>query len=314
MKRHILPWATFVVALCLALPAGAGNGRSVNGLIAAVSQHSVAVKGRRSDRHDLRRHAGLPLAHAATPRAILSRWSAAPARAGSCSPGSTTSTQRPSVSRAKTRRRSRSAARSPRSPTTRSACTTVTVTSPARSIRRRRRRRTSRSASTSRPNAPAASSSRSQPITPGRRGPLLHRHGQHTRRQGAHAPDGAWPRHLHDRLGLAEHGRAQRRRQDRHGLQGIDDATRPDQEARRRRRLAAAPPAPPAGDPTTHTTTGARGAVSAVSSTAVSVLTDGGTVTCQLGSSSPALGDLEVGDHVAMKCLDGVLATLERVS
>ncbi len=48
--------------------------------------------------------------------------------------------------------------------------------------------------------------------------------------------------------------------------------------------------------------------------TALSVQTDGGTVTCQLGSSSPALGDLEVGDHVAIKCLDGVLATLERVS
>jgi hypothetical protein len=75
-----------------------------------------------------------------------------------------------------------------------------------------------------------------------------------------------------------------------------------------------APPAPPAGDPTTHTTTGARGAVSAVSSTAVSVHTDGGTVTCQLGASSPTVGDLAVGDHVAMKCVDGVLSTLERVT
>jgi hypothetical protein len=45
----------------------------------------------------------------------------------------------------------------------------------------------------------------------------------------------------------------------------------------------------------------------------LSVHTDGGTVTCQLGSSSPALGDLSVGKHVSITCLDGVLATLERL-
>ena len=69
---------------------------------------------------------------------------------------------------------------------------------------------------------------------------------------------------------------------------------------------------PPAGGTTTHTTTGARGAVSSVSPSSVSVLTDGGTVTCSVGSSSPAVGDLHVGDHVAMRCSDGVLTTLER--
>ena len=74
------------------------------------------------------------------------------------------------------------------------------------------------------------------------------------------------------------------------------------------------PASPPATPPATHTTTGARGSVSAVSSSSVSVLTDGGTVTCQLGSSSPALGDLKVGDRVAIKCTDGVLATIEHVS
>jgi hypothetical protein len=44
------------------------------------------------------------------------------------------------------------------------------------------------------------------------------------------------------------------------------------------------------------------------------VLTDGGTVTCQIGSTSPALGELHVGDRVAMTCVDGVLSTLERVT
>jgi hypothetical protein len=54
--------------------------------------------------------------------------------------------------------------------------------------------------------------------------------------------------------------------------------------------------------------------VSPKQTTTVSVLTDGGTVTCRLGEASPTLSDLKAGDHVAMKCLDGVLTTLERVS
>jgi hypothetical protein len=70
-------------------------------------------------------------------------------------------------------------------------------------------------------------------------------------------------------------------------------------------------PPPPAR--ATPTTIGARGAVSSISASASSVQTDGGTVTCQLGSWSPALGDLSVGNHVSIKCLDGVLATLERL-
>jgi len=48
MKRHILPWAALVVALCFVLPAAAGNGRSVKGTISAVSDSSVAVKTRNS--------------------------------------------------------------------------------------------------------------------------------------------------------------------------------------------------------------------------------------------------------------------------
>jgi hypothetical protein len=72
------------------------------------------------------------------------------------------------------------------------------------------------------------------------------------------------------------------------------------------------PPPPPA--PPTPTTVGARGTVSAVSDASVSVQTDGGTVTCERGPSSPSLGDTKVGDHVAMKCVDGVVVAFEHVT
>jgi hypothetical protein len=48
MKRHILPWAALAVALSLALPAAAGNGCSVKGMISSISAHRVAVKGSNS--------------------------------------------------------------------------------------------------------------------------------------------------------------------------------------------------------------------------------------------------------------------------
>jgi hypothetical protein len=73
---------------------------------------------------------------------------------------------------------------------------------------------------------------------------------------------------------------------------------------------ATTPPAPPA----THTTVGARGTIGALSGDAVSVTTDGGTVTCRLGTDSPQLGDYHVGDHVAMTCVDGVLTQFARVT
>jgi hypothetical protein len=73
------------------------------------------------------------------------------------------------------------------------------------------------------------------------------------------------------------------------------------------------PPAPPATEPT-HTTTGARGTLSALSDSSVSVVTDGGTVTCQRGPASPSLGDYRVGDHVAMTCVDGIITQFARVT
>jgi hypothetical protein len=72
------------------------------------------------------------------------------------------------------------------------------------------------------------------------------------------------------------------------------------------------PPPPPA--PPTPTTVGARGTVSALSDSSVSVQTDGGTVTCERGPSSPSLGDAKVGDHVAMKCVGGVVVAFEKVT
>src|SRR5690349_881422 len=67
-------------------------------------------------------------------------------------------------------------------------------------------------------------------------------------------------------------------------------------------------------EPTAHTKTGARGTLSAVTETSVSVTTDGGVVTCTRGASSPSLGDATVGDHVEMGCLDGVLTAFAKVS
>jgi hypothetical protein len=69
------------------------------------------------------------------------------------------------------------------------------------------------------------------------------------------------------------------------------------------------PPAPP-----TPTTVGARGTVSAISDSSVSVQTDGGTVTCERGPLSPSLGDAKVGDRVAMKCVGAVVVGFEKVT
>jgi hypothetical protein len=72
---------------------------------------------------------------------------------------------------------------------------------------------------------------------------------------------------------------------------------------------------PPKTDPPpTHTTTGAKGVLSAVTDGSVTVTTDGGQVTCTLGDSSPSLDDFEVGDHVAMACWNGVLHEIGEIS
>jgi hypothetical protein len=62
----------------------------------------------------------------------------------------------------------------------------------------------------------------------------------------------------------------------------------------------------------THKTTGAAGTVSAVSSTSLTVHTDGGDVTCSVGDVSPSVANVHVGDKLKMGCLDGVLKELAR--
>ena len=71
---------------------------------------------------------------------------------------------------------------------------------------------------------------------------------------------------------------------------------------------------PPSTTTTSHTTRGALGTVSALSTAAVSVQTDGGVVTCSFGPSSPSAAEVHVGDRVKMYCLDGVVAVLAHVS
>ncbi len=67
------------------------------------------------------------------------------------------------------------------------------------------------------------------------------------------------------------------------------------------------PPKPPA------TTRTGQGTLSALSTTSVTVTTDGGDVTCSLGSASPKLGDFHTGDKVKFACVDGVLNVLAKV-
>ena len=54
------------------------------------------------------------------------------------------------------------------------------------------------------------------------------------------------------------------------------------------------------------------GTVSAVSSTSLTVHTDGGDVTCTVGDGSPSVAELHVGDRVTFGCLGGVLKVLVR--
>src|SRR5438045_8866486 len=48
MKRLVRPWAAFAVVLCFALPASAANGRSVKGVITALSANAVSVRSANS--------------------------------------------------------------------------------------------------------------------------------------------------------------------------------------------------------------------------------------------------------------------------
>lgn len=67
------------------------------------------------------------------------------------------------------------------------------------------------------------------------------------------------------------------------------------------------PPAPPT------VVRSGQGKVSALSTSSVTVHTDGGDVTCSLGATSPLLGDFHVGDYVKYYCTNDVLTALIRL-
>jgi hypothetical protein len=62
--------------------------------------------------------------------------------------------------------------------------------------------------------------------------------------------------------------------------------------------------------PQEHTTLKAKGTVSVLDDSSISLLTDGGTVTCKIGSSSPSVSGLSVGDGAAIACVDGTLTAI----
>ena len=68
-------------------------------------------------------------------------------------------------------------------------------------------------------------------------------------------------------------------------------------------------PTPPTGG--VHTTLKARGTISALGDGTISVTTDGGTVSCHVGASSPSLDGLEPGDAVGIACTDGTLVAVQ---
>jgi hypothetical protein len=68
-----------------------------------------------------------------------------------------------------------------------------------------------------------------------------------------------------------------------------------------------APPAPPV------VYRSGQGTISALSTSSVTVHTDGGDVSCALGEKSPKLGDFHVGDRVKFYCTNDVLSGLGRL-
>jgi hypothetical protein len=73
------------------------------------------------------------------------------------------------------------------------------------------------------------------------------------------------------------------------------------------KKLAVGGDAPSGGG---HKTIGAAGVVSTVSSTSLTVHTDGGDVTCTVGDGSPTVANVHAGDRVKLGCVDGVLKVL----
>jgi ribosomal protein L21E len=58
---------------------------------------------------------------------------------------------------------------------------------------------------------------------------------------------------------------------------------------------------------------GGLGGISALSTSSLTVHTDGGDLTCTLGDGSPTLGDYHLGDNVKVYCKNGVLFSIAKV-
>ncbi len=307
MKRHILPWAALALALSLALPAAAANGRSVKGMISSISAHRVAVKGSNSivTSCALARvspslsgyAAGDPVqmvCRARKGRLVLARIrhlerAASPVEKNDTAPtyfgGAITALSDGSLT-VHDGDRDLTCTLDASSPSTadfklgqhvKVECAGGKLIAIAAITQ----------ADAGRYYTGTVNALDGKGLT------LQTEHGLVTCTIGVGSPSTAELK-LGDRIGM-----------------GCKASTM--QLVLIRKLEAAGTTPPPPAPPVTHTTTGARGSVSSLSATALSVQTDGGTVTCQLGSSSPALGDLSVGSHVSIKCVDGVLATLERL-
>ena len=73
--------------------------------------------------------------------------------------------------------------------------------------------------------------------------------------------------------------------------------------------VKATPPPPP-----TPKYTGGQGTIASLSADRITVTTDGGSVSCSLGPSSPTSSSFHVGDSVKIYCADGVLTALASVA
>jgi len=69
----------------------------------------------------------------------------------------------------------------------------------------------------------------------------------------------------------------------------------------------------PPPTPTAHTELHARGVIREIGDHGLALTTDGGNVACLRGDSSPSLDGYAVGDAVAISCVDGVLTAIERL-
>jgi hypothetical protein len=72
-------------------------------------------------------------------------------------------------------------------------------------------------------------------------------------------------------------------------------------------------PAPPAPTTPTHTELHTKGAIAELGEHGLAITGDAGRNACKLGEHSPSLDGYAVGDNVAISCVDGVLTAIEKL-